>query len=236
MVALVDLLREQAPAYAPAGTQHAQWSPYTDNGGTTVAIAGEDFCVIAGDTRQSEGYSINSRNAPKAYKLTDCAVLATSGMYADGVALVKRIEQRLEWYYHNHEKRMGTPAIAQMLSTILYSKRFFPYYTFNLLGGVDEDGKGCVYSFDPVGSYEREMCRAGGSAGSLIQPLLDNQVNFKNQDGVVPAPLPLDRVLKIVKDAFTSAAERDIYTGDSVEIWIVRKDGIQKEVYPLKRD
>jgi len=37
-------------------------------------------------------------------------------------------------------------------------------------------GKGCVYSFDPVGSYEREVYRAGGSAGAILQPLLDNQV------------------------------------------------------------
>ena len=37
-------------------------------------------------------------------------------------------------------------------------------------------GKGCVFSFDPVGSYERETYRAGGSAGSILQPLLDNQV------------------------------------------------------------
>ena len=39
-------------------------------------------------------------------------------------------------------------------------------------------GKGCVYSFDPVGSYERETYRAGGSAGSILQPLLDNQVSI----------------------------------------------------------
>ena len=37
-------------------------------------------------------------------------------------------------------------------------------------------GKGCVYSFDPVGSYERETYRAGGSAAAMLQPLLDNQV------------------------------------------------------------
>ena len=39
-------------------------------------------------------------------------------------------------------------------------------------------GKGCVYSFDPVGSYERETYRAGGSASALLQPLLDNQVCY----------------------------------------------------------
>ena len=33
-----------------------------------------------------------------------------------------------------------------------------------------------MFSFDPVGSYEREAYRAGGSAASMLQPLLDNQV------------------------------------------------------------
>ena len=57
----------------------------------------------------------------------------------------------------------------------------FPYYVTAILGGLDEDGKGAVYSYDPVGSYEREQCRAAGAAASLIMPFLDNQVNFKNQ-------------------------------------------------------
>lgn len=35
-----------------------------------------------------------------------------------------------------------------------------------------------MYSFDPVGSYQREEYRAGGSAGALLQPLLDNQVEL----------------------------------------------------------
>ena len=71
---------------------------------------------------------------------------------------------------------MSLSAIARMISTMLYGKRFFPYYVYNILGGVDEEGKGAVYSFDPVGSYEREHCRAAGAAQSLLQPFLDNQV------------------------------------------------------------
>lgn len=40
-------------------------------------------------------------------------------------------------------------------------------------------GTGAVYSFDPVGSYERETCRAAGAAQSLVQPFLDNQVSSR---------------------------------------------------------
>lgn len=71
---------------------------------------------------------------------------------------------------------MTTPAVAQMLSIMLYYKRFFPYYISNVIAGLDNEGKGCVYSYDPIGHCERSNFKAGGSAGSLLQPLLDNQV------------------------------------------------------------
>ena len=122
-----------------------------------------------------------------------------------------------------------------MIAVTLYQKRFFPYYVHNIIGGIDENGKGAAFSFDPVGSYERESCRAGGSAASLIQPFLDNQIKFKNLSYPL-VQLPLSKVIQIVKDAFTSATERDIYTGDGLQIMTITKDGVKEERYPLKRD
>ena len=73
---------------------------------------------------------------------------------------------------------MSPSALAQMLSTILYGKRFFPYYTFNAVAGIDSDGRGCIFTYDPVGNMERVGWDASGSAGNLIQPFLDNQVSL----------------------------------------------------------
>lgn len=55
-----------ASAHGPVGRQ---FSPYTSNGGSILAIAGKDFCVVAGDTRQSEGYNIQTRYKPKVFRL-----------------------------------------------------------------------------------------------------------------------------------------------------------------------
>ena len=142
---------------------------------------------------------------------------------------------------------MGVHACAQRLSHLLYGKRFFPFYVSAILGGVDEDGKGALYSYDPVGSYEREQCRAAGAAASLIMPFLDNQVNLKNQydptsgEGLAkvqrqPEPLPREKVEELVRDAFTSAVERHIEVGDGLQMLVITKDGIQEVFTALKKD
>lgn len=48
---------------------NSRFNPYSDNGGTILAISGADFTVIAGDTRQSEGYNIQTRYARKVWQL-----------------------------------------------------------------------------------------------------------------------------------------------------------------------
>lgn len=97
-------------------------------------------------------------------------------------------------------------------------------------------GKGCVFSFDPVGSYERETYRAGGTASAMLQPLLDNQVAYLNQTGVEKKPLSIEKAVQLVTDVFTSAAERDIYTGDGIQINIITADGVEVKEVPLRRD
>jgi 20S proteasome subunit beta 6 len=35
---------------------------------------------------------------------------------------------------------MPLKAIARMIQTMLYGRRFFPYYVYNILGGIEADG------------------------------------------------------------------------------------------------
>eukprot|EP01113_Clastostelium_recurvatum_P017261 TRINITY_DN201_c0_g1_i3.p1 TRINITY_DN201_c0_g1~~TRINITY_DN201_c0_g1_i3.p1 ORF type:complete len:236 (+),score=58.42 TRINITY_DN201_c0_g1_i3:86-793(+) len=214
------------------------FNPYTNNGGTTLGVAGADFAILAADTRMSDGgYGINTRHYTKICKLTDKCVLATSGMQADTLALQKNLRAMLLMYEHNNGKPMSTPAIAQWLSNTLYYKRFFPYYTFNVLGGVDDFGVGCVWSYDAVGSHERCTYTCSGTGQQLIQPLLDNQVGLRNQVPTdKPLPFTADAAEDLVKDALTSAGERDIYTGDYVDIARIDANGVTFSKFELKFD
>lgn len=201
-----------------------------------MAIAGDDFVVIGADTRLSAGFSIYTREQSKLFPLTKTTVLGCSGCWCDTLTLTRILSARMQMYEQEHNKIMSTPAAAQMLSTMLYYKRFFPYYISNVLVGLDTDGKGCVFSYDPIGHCEKSTYRAGGSAGALLQPLLDNQIGLKNMLNVKDEPISLERALAILKDVFISAAERDIYTGDSIDINIITKDGVKKDSFDLRKD
>ena len=135
---------------------------------------------------------------------------------------------------------MSCPAMAQMLSNTLYFKRFFPYYTFNLLGGLDKSGKGAVYTYDAIGSYERTGYACQGSGQALIMPVLDNQLKSASPLLYPPVssatPLTEAQAVDLVKDCFATAGERDIYTGDAVEIVVINRNGVRRETMPLKLD
>nr|XP_002121356.1 proteasome subunit beta type-1-B-like [Ciona intestinalis] len=220
---------------ASVGPKQHRFEPYAFNGGNILAVAGGDFAVVASDTRLSQGFMIHTRDHPKAVQLTANTVLAQSGFEGDSLTLKKHVQMRIGMYEHNHGKTPSTSAIAAMISKMLYYKRFFPYYVYNIVAGLDNEGKGCVYSYDPVGSYEREQYRAAGAANELLQPLLDNQIGFKNMSEAGP-PLSKERAVQLCIDCFISAAERDITTGDCVLIQVIDKDGVETKKFPLRRD
>lgn len=54
---------------------------------------------------------------------------------------VSRVRQYFIRDYESEQRRtMGVVAVSRMLSTHLYYRRSFPFYTFNIVGGLDGEG------------------------------------------------------------------------------------------------
>lgn len=242
--ALGDHVKANDPLLQMSGAQHGPmqryFQPYQNNGGTVVSVSGPGYTVVASDTRLGSGYTVPSRHVTRVMKLTNHAVLASSGMQSDIAVLHKMLRIRLTQYKHNHNREMTLSALSQMLSTILYYRRFQPYYTFNVLGGIDEvTGQGWSYSYDAIGSHEKVTAVVSGTGQSLFQPVLDNQVERRQMSEEKKASidaLTLQQCVDLIKDGFTSTCERDIYTGDSVDICKVTKDGVEIESFELRAD
>ena len=216
------------------------WSPYNDNGGTAAAVAGKGYVVVGGDMRLNGNFNFLSRDDDsKLFQLTDKAWLASTGMQGDRLQLQQVLKHKIRWFAHNNGGRVpSTPALAQMLSGILYGRRFFPYYTFNIIAGLDEQGNGVCYSYDAVGCTEPLSYGTTGSGSAFVEPLLDcliRRPNQANHNGE-PAQLSQDEAVKMLRNAFTSAAERDCNTGDAVKFVVLSADGPKEEILELRHD
>ena len=92
--------------------KESRFSPYQNNGGTCLAIAGKDFCIVAADSRLSTGYSILSRTSPKVAKLTSKCCIASSGCQADMITLQKHLKFRLQVSVSELSERRAASVIA----------------------------------------------------------------------------------------------------------------------------
>merc|ERR1711964_517308 len=103
------------------------------------------------------------------------------------------------------------------------------------MGGVDSEGKGACYHYDAIGSMERVPYSTSGSGSDQVMSVLDSQLSQSNQ--VIKNP-ELDKVdvINMMKDIITSVGERCIYTGDSAEVFVIDKFGVDRTTFELRKD
>jgi len=221
-----------------AATKEARFQPYSFEGGTVAAIAGDDFVVIGGDTRMStNGSVVQSRHLEKVFKLDNGIILASTGFYGDLLQLVRVLRARMKVYQFTYNEPINICAAAEMLARTLYYKRFFPYYTSNILVGIDPQGKGALYRYDPVGNIERAECDVSGAGTEIMQPFLDNQVTWTNKTAESRPVLTIDRAKKLLRDGFRAVAERETSTGDAlVLITVAAGKPLEEETVGLRGD
>lgn len=214
----------------PTMNQATEEDLYESNGGTTLTISVENKIIVASDTRHSSDYTINSRKMTKIYKIGNY-FLTTVGFYADGF----EVYSKLMYEVKNYEtyRKISLQALAHLLHNILYTRRFFPLYTFTCLSGF-VNGEAKIYCYDPIGSYQETKCRCDGTGSKMVQPLLDSWVmgkNFKNYQG-----LDFQSALELVKKAFDAASERDVKTKDYLELYVIEDGAVHHEFIDLRKD
>uniref|UniRef100_A0A915P8R9 Proteasome subunit beta n=3 Tax=Meloidogyne TaxID=189290 RepID=A0A915P8R9_9BILA len=206
-------------------TDAQQWNPYDDMGGTCAAIRGDDWVVFGSDTRMLMWKSILARDCEKIHVLDNNILLGTCGFYGDVLQLKKLLQLRQNQYKFNYQHQMTTEMFASMLSRILYSRRFFPFYTGCIAGGIDTKGKGALYSYDPVGHWRLAQTFCTGAGGTIVQSFFDITFQQETIDEGKRKPVTVEDAKKLMKDAFRSLAERETSTGDGLKIvWLKAGD------------
>jgi len=188
---------------------------------TTIGIVCKDGIVFGTDRRATEGYYVAHKHSKKIYKIVNHIGLTTAGVVADAQALVDIMQAECALYQINRMTKIPVSAAARLFSNILFNRRYFPYITQIIIGGVDSTGPK-IFTLDPVGSLieEKTFCATGSGTPYAIGVLEDNLSEEKM--------LTVQEAIPIAIHSVRSSIERDTGSGNGIDIVTIEKDGYKE--------
>ncbi len=192
-----------------------------------VGIVCKDGVVVGADRRATAGTIVMSKNSKKVVPITDYVIAAGTGMSSDIDMTQKVLTAELKLKQLKTKSRPTVREAANLLGMMLYRNirqpSMVPSIVGTLLAGYDEDGKTSLYSIEPAGGvYEIEDYDANFSSGMpYILGLLERQWR---------PDLTVKEAVELAVEAIKSSTQRDVGSGNGIDVFSVTKDGIKHVV------
>ena len=188
-------------------------------GATTIGIICKGGVVLASEKRVSYGYTVMSKTGKKVFKIIDHIGAACAGLIADMQILTRQVSAYAKLFELNNGRRISVKAAAKTMSNLLFQRKFFPYFTQTIIGGVDDEGPS-LYTLDPMGSLIPDKYVTVGSGAQIAVGVLEESY----RDG-----LTLEEGRDLALRAMRSAIKRDIASGNGIDLLLISKDEIREE-------
>jgi proteasome beta subunit len=192
--------------------------------GTAVGLKTKEGVVLATDKRVTYEGFVLSRMAKKVHMITGRVGVAFAGLLGDVGYLTRLLKLESKYYELRVGKDIKTRSLAKILSIILYNYKLFPMFTEIIVGGCDEEGAS-LFILDPVGSLIEERYAAVGSGSQLALGYIEPKYR---------EDLTLGEAEKIAIEAIKTVIERDVLSGDGVDLVVITREGYTEKSYLFK--
>lgn len=188
------------------------------NGSAIIAMAGKDCIGIAADRRLGQNLTTIDTNFTKIFNLQPRVMVGLSGLATDVQTVKNQLDYRLKLYQLREERNMTPQVLSNLMSTMLYEKRFGPYYMEPIIAGLGEDGKPFLSSMDLIGATmtDKNFVVAGNCTGNL----------FGMAESLYRPDMNPEDLFETLAQSLLSAVDRDALTGWGGVVHILTSDGI----------
>lgn len=184
-------------------------------GTTTVGILCDGGVVLASESRATMGNFIASTTAKKIYQVDDLIGMTTAGVVGDAQALVRMVQVESRLYRMQRGEPMSVKALTTMLSNVLSSRRYYPFYVQLIVGGVDRYGPK-IYSLDALGGQIEERKVVSTGSGS---PIAYGVLESMYRPGI-----SIEEGTTLAARAIHNAMKRDSASGNKMSLVRITKD------------
>lgn len=190
-------------------------------GTTTTGLVVKDGVALATDTRATAGYYIAHRKCKKLFPLADYAAITIAGRVADAQNLIDYLRANVRYYSLAWKRPMNLTAIARLAANLMFRWRgIFPYEAQLIIAGVDSQGPH-IFNVDLYGTLTEEKIMSTGSGSPIAYGILESEYR---------EDMSVEEAAKLVFKAVAMAIQRDIGSGDSIDVAYVKVGGKYTEL------
>eukprot|EP00028_Trichosphaerium_sp_Am-I-7-wt_P005779 CAMPEP_0168530478 /NCGR_PEP_ID=MMETSP0405-20121227/14701_1 /TAXON_ID=498012 /ORGANISM="Trichosphaerium sp, Strain Am-I-7 wt" /LENGTH=190 /DNA_ID=CAMNT_0008554747 /DNA_START=62 /DNA_END=634 /DNA_ORIENTATION=+ len=190
-------------------------------------MVGKDCVAIGSDTRYGISAQTLAMDMPKVYKITESAYVGLPGLISDAQTMFQKIKFKVNMYNLREERVMSAKVLSQMISSMLYEKRFGPYFVEPIIAGVD-NGKPFLCAMDLIGALEKpdDFVCAGTAAEAM----------FGMAESLWKPGLEADDLFEVVAQTLLSAVDRDAISGWGGVVHVITKDAVTTRTLKGRQD
>jgi len=199
------------------------------NGSAMIVMAGKNCVGIASDRRLGWNKQMTvACDFQKVFQLNDRIIVGLAGLGTDVQSLRNLLRFRMNLYKLREEREMSPKAFSAMLASLLYEKRFGPYFVEPVVAGLNEDGKPFISSMDFIGAptsaedfVVQGTCysQLHGMCESLYRPDMDQNALFET-----------------LSQCLQAAVDRDALSGWGAEVHIITPEGTYTRTLKSRQD
>ena len=200
----------------------------TTTGTTTLGLVCKDGLVLAADKRATSGYLIAWKKFDKIMQVTNNIAVTVAGTVSDVQLLTKYLKAELKLKDIRTGRETSVKEAANLLANFVYSNirklSLIPGISHFIVGGKDSSGFH-LYDLSPDGSIVQVDDYISSGSGSVMA--------FGVLETLYKKGLSVDEGVKLAAKGVNAAVQRDIASGNGIDILTITKDGLKKVLSKL---
>lgn len=196
----------------------------TKTGTTTIGLVCKDGLVLAADKRATSGYLVSYKKFEKIITITENIAVTVAGTVSDVQLLTKYLKAELKLKDIRTGRETTVKEAASLLANFVYSNirklSLIPGISHFIVGGKDASGGFHLYDLSPDGSIVEVDDYISSGSGSVMA--------FGVLETLYKKELSVDEGVKLAAKGINAAVQRDIASGNGIDIVSITKDGIKK--------
>eukprot|EP00918_Siedleckia_nematoides_P035008 GHVU01076092.1.p1 GENE.GHVU01076092.1~~GHVU01076092.1.p1 ORF type:complete len:194 (-),score=37.64 GHVU01076092.1:62-586(-) len=158
----------------------------------------------------------------KVFKMHDRLFIGLAGLATDQQTFYEKLKFRMAMYSLREERDIKPASFGKLVSSLLYEKRFGPYFIEPVIAGLDSENNPYLFSSDFIGAPLLPDMESNGfvAAGTCTEQLM-GMCESMWKPGLEP-----EELFETVSQCLLAGADRDCLSGWGATVYIICPDKV----------